>query len=143
MRALDYLDRRAERRAGLIRDKLAARTSTPDSCHSFDKLGLFMLAGLVVSVLGLIVVGTFWTNAVPDKGDVLLGGIATGLILFLRDLVAAVRAGWEEITRGKTNEQLAGSAPATTPSPTPPDAKAAAGQVAEAAEEEARQIQRS
>ncbi len=84
---------------------------TDDPCHQWDKLGLFGLAALVVLVLGAIVAGTFLTRTVPDKGDVLLGGIATGLILFLRDLVAAVRAGWEEVTRGKTNEQLAKSAP--------------------------------
>ena len=82
-----------------------------DDCHRLDKLGLFALAGLVVVVLGLIVAGTYWTRGVPEKGDVLLGGIATGLILFLRDLVAAVRAGWEEVTRGKVNEQLAQARP--------------------------------
>lgn len=82
-----------------------------DPCHQWDKLGLFALAGLVVLVLGAMVVGTFWAGTVPDKGDVLLGGLATGLILFLRDIVAAVRAGWEEVTRGKTNEQLAKGAP--------------------------------
>ena len=82
-----------------------------DNCHSWDKIGLFALAALVVIVLGLIVGGTFWTKGVPDKGDVLLGGIATGLILFLRDLVTAVRSSWEEVTRSKTNEQLAKSGP--------------------------------
>ncbi|KKC24679.1 hypothetical protein WP12_17750 [Sphingomonas sp. SRS2] len=91
-----------------------------DPCHRRDKLGLFILAGLVVLVLGAIVIGTFRTGGVPDKGDVLLGGIATGLILFLRDLVAAVRAGWEEVTRGKTNEQLAkGSPSASSDDPMP------------------------
>lgn len=79
----------------------------PDPEHARDKLGLFILAGLVVLVLGLIVGGVYWTRGVPDKGDVLLGGISTGLILFLRDLITAVRSSWEEVTRGKVTEQLA------------------------------------
>lgn len=109
-----------------------------DICHRWDKVGLFSLAALVVIVLGIIVVGTYWTKTVPDKGDVLLGGIATGLILFLRDLVAAVRAGWEEVTKGKVNEQLARGAPPTTR--TPKDAQDAAEQVADAAVDEAAAI---
>lgn len=109
-----------------------------EHCHQLDKLGLFVLAALVVVVLGLIVAGTYWTRGVPEKGDVLLGGIATGLILFLRDLVAAVRAGWEEVTRSKVNEQLAQSGP---PKPKPPtDAQEAAEDVADAAVERADEI---
>lgn len=111
-----------------------------DPCHRWDKLGLFVLAGLVVVVLGGIVAGTYWRETVPDKGDVLLGGISTGLILFLRDLVAAVRAGWEEITKGQVNEQLARSAPSH---PTPKDAADAADKVAGAAAEEAEIIKGS
>ena len=77
-----------------------------DPEHSKDKLGLFLLAALVVVVLGGVVAGVFFRNSVPDKGDVLLGGITTGLILFLRDLVNAVRSSWEEVTRGKVSDQL-------------------------------------
>jgi len=82
-----------------------------DPEHRSDKLALFCLAGLVVLVLGGVVLGVFWRSSVPDKGDVLLGSIVTGLILFLRDLVTAVRSSWEEVTRGKITDQLAGSAP--------------------------------
>ena len=83
-----------------------------DPTHRWDKLALFILAGLVVIVLGSMVAGVFWSRTVPDKGDVLLGGIATGLILFLRDLVTAVRTSWEGQQWGKMTEQLAASAPA-------------------------------
>lgn len=83
----------------------------PDPEHKLDKLALFVLAGLVVLVLGGVVLGVFWRATVPDKGDVLLGGISTGLILFLRDLVTAVRSSWEEVTRGKTTDVLAGMNP--------------------------------
>lgn len=108
-----------------------------DECHSWDKIGLFALAGLIALVLLAIVIGTYWTQGVPDKGDVLLGGIATGLILFLRDLVNAIRTSWEEQTRSKTNEQLARSTPVV---PVAPDAAAAADAVADAANSAASSI---
>lgn len=108
-----------------------------DPCHSWDKVGLFCLAALVVAVLGVIVIGTYWTRTVPDKGDVLLGGIATGLILFLRDLVQAVRAGWEEVTKGRVNEQLSRSTPVAV---APQNAQDAAEQVADAAVERAEEF---
>ena len=104
---------------------------TSDLEHRSDKLGLFILAGFVVAVLGGVVLGVFWRATVPDKGDVLLGGITTGLILFLRDLVNAVRSSWEEVTRGKITDQLAGSAPLSEPQPK--DAVEAGEQVAGAA----------
>ena len=90
-------------------------TRDVDGCHERDKRGLFRLAGLVVIVLGCMVVGPFYAGHLPEKSDVLLGGIATGLIMFLRDIVAAVRAGWEEVTRSKTNDQLAKGAPPALP----------------------------
>jgi len=110
-----------------------------DPEHRSDKLALFILAGLVVLVLGGVVLGVFWRSVVPDKGDVLLGGITTGLILFLRDLVNAVRTSWEEVTRGKITDQLAAS---TGPGePSPQDAKQAAQQVASAATDAADKIE--
>jgi lysozyme family protein len=54
--------------------------------------------------------GRDYADIVAD-GDVLLGGIATGLILFLRDLVNAIRSSWEEVTRGKTLDSLANAGP--------------------------------
>ena len=91
----------------------------PDPEHKSDKRALFLLAALVVGVLGIVVVGVLWRNSVPDKGDVLLGGITTGLILFLRDLVNAVRSSWEEVTRGKAMDQLAAASPPPTETPAP------------------------
>lgn len=116
----------------------------PDPEHTRDKLGLFILAGLVVLVLGLIVAGVYWTRGVPDKGDVLLGGISTGLILFLRDLVNAVRSSWEEVTRGKVTEQLAQAGPAQDAGVTvvPEGIVDAAQETADAAQDKADIIKR-
>ena len=112
-----------------------------DTEHARDKLGLFILAGLVVVVLGVIVIGVYWTKGVPDKGDVLLGGISTGLILFLRDLVNAVRSSWEEVTRGKATDALAAAGPPIAPIiEAPQDAAEAADQMVDAAETKADQI---
>lgn len=84
-----------------------------DPEHRTDKLALFVLAALVVTVLGVIVVGVLWSEeGVPDKADVLLGGISTGLILFLQRLVDAVRSSWEEVTRGKQIEASTQTVPA-------------------------------
>lgn len=111
-----------------------------DTEHARDKLGLFILAGLVVMVLGAIVIGVYWTKGVPDKGDVLLGGISTGLILFLRDLVNAVRSSWEEVTRGKATDALAAAGPPLPIIEAPQDAAEAADQMVDAAKTEAKQI---
>lgn len=102
-------------------DMMKAINSDPE--HRSDKLALFVLAGLVVVVLGGTVFGVFMRNSVPDKGDVLLGGITTGLILFLRDLVSAVRGSWEEITRGKITDKLSEGSPPNPDAPigTPDD----------------------
>lgn len=113
-----------------------------DPCHSWDKLGLFVLAGMVVAVLGGIVYGTYAKLAVPENGDVLIGGISTGLILFLRDIVNAVKASWEEVTRGKTMDTLGKAAPVNDNQPVPEEAVEAAQQTAEAAQEEADTIAR-
>lgn len=86
-----------------------------DPEHRSDKLALFILAGLVVAVIGGIAFGVFWRSLVPDKGDVLLGSIVTGLILFLRDLVNAVKASWEEVTRTRVTDQLAAGSPSGEP----------------------------
>lgn len=110
-----------------------------DPCHSWDKLGLFIVAGMVIAVLGGIVWGTYWRIAVPENGDVLIGGIATGLILFLRDLVAAIRASWEEVTRGKTMDTLGKSGPVND-NQAPQDAIEGADQAAGAAQQEADRI---
>ena len=111
---------------------------TVDPEHRSDKLALFVLAGLVVLVLGGVVLGVFWRSVVPDKGDVLLGGITTGLILFLRDLVNAVRSSWEEVTRGKITDQLAASSGPMEIAPH--DAREAADEVAGAATDAAAKI---
>lgn len=106
--------------------------------HSLDKLGLFILAGLAIAVLGGIVYGSFY-KGVPDGSDALLGGIATGVLLFARDVIQAIRGAWGEATMGKMSDQLGKSQPVDG-GPVPADAAAAADQVADAAVERADEI---
>lgn len=110
--------------------------------HRLDKLGLFILAGLVVLVLGLVVGGVFFRGTVPDKGDVLLGGISTGLILFLRDLVNAVRSSWDAVTQSRTMDALSKAGPVTDNAAVPESVAEAADQTAQAATDEAEKIGR-
>lgn len=111
-----------------------------DVCHEKDKLGLFVLAGMIMLVIGGIVFGLFHNNGLPDGADGLLGTIIAGLLLFARDLVSAIRAGWEEVTRGKVNEQLAKAAPVLEDKAAPQSASDAAEQVAHKAQAEADRI---
>lgn len=89
-----------------------------DTEHRWDKLALFILAGLIIIVIGLVVLGVF-LKGVPEKGDAVLGGIVTGLLLFLRDLVTAVRTSWEGQQWGKMADNLAAAPATVAPDPTP------------------------
>lgn len=112
-----------------------------DPCHAWDKIGLFILAGMVVAVLGLIVYGSFWGPDEKEINEGLLGTVGAGLLLYGRDIVGAVRSSWEEVTRSKTNDQLAAGRPSDVA--VAADAKEAAEQVAEAAEAEAETIKKA
>ena len=83
-----------------------------DPCHSWDKIGIFALAALVVVVLLVMVIGAIWGPPDKEINETLLGTIAAGLLLYARDIVTAVRSSWEEVTRSKTNDQLAAGKPA-------------------------------
>lgn len=109
-----------------------------DPCHRWDKLGLFALAGLAVGIIAAVVIGAYWTGEVPKNAEGLMGTIVAGILLFMRDIVGAIRAGWEEITRGKVNEQLAKGGPPSDPSPA--SAGDAADAVADAAVDRAAEI---
>ena len=86
----------------------------------------------------------------PDSTDPLLRSairmrqFITGLILFLRDLVNAVRSSWEEVTRGKVTEQLAQAGPAQDAGVTvvPEGIVDAAQETADAAQDKADIIKR-
>lgn len=111
-----------------------------DECHRWDKLGLFILGGMVICTIAGIAYGLFTTGALPDGSDGLLGAMVGGLLLYGREIISTIKASWEEVTRGKVNEQLAASGPAAEVTPIPADAVAAAEQTAEAAAVEAAHI---
>lgn len=107
-----------------------------------DKLGMFVIAGMVVVVLGGIVWGSFGgSGEKADQWEALLGTVATGLILFLRDLIAAVRGSWSEVPQGKAISGLTSGQP--NPDPVPHDAAEGARQAADAADEKATKLERN
>jgi hypothetical protein len=105
-------------------------TDPRDPCHGRDKLGLFILAGMALAIIGVIVIGCF-RKGIPEKSDVLLGSIVTGVLLYGRDIINVIRSSWQDQTMSKMGDQLAASPAAG--GPVPKDAKEGAEQVAEAA----------
>lgn len=100
-----------------------------------DKLGMFIIAGMVVVVLGGIVWGSFdGDSGKADQWEALLGTVATGLILFLRDLIAAVRGSWSEVPQGKAISGLTANATVPQGVDVPQDAAEGARVVADAAD---------
>lgn len=86
-----------------------------DPCHAKDKLGLFVLGGLSLTVLATIVIGVFIIqsqaldkagNVMTDGAYALLGSVVTGVIGFSGRIIDAIKASWEEVTRSDTNKQL-------------------------------------
>lgn len=113
---------------------------TKDPCHNGDKIGLFALAGLVLCIIAGIAFGLFHNKGLPDGADGLLGTMLAGLLLFGREIISTIKASWEEVTRSKTNDQLAASGPLIETPVVPETAKDAAEQVAGAATAEAEKI---
>jgi hypothetical protein len=105
-----------------------------DPCHNRDKAGLFLLAALALVIIGMVAGFSFW-KGIPDKAEVLLGSIVTGVLLYSRDIINVIRSSWQDQTMSKMGDQLAGSQPGSGSAP--PNAKAAADRVAGAAADEA------
>ena len=76
-----------------------------------DRFWLLTLAMGALVVLGGVSLMALW-KGVPEKADVLIGGIVTGLLLFMREIVQAIRGFWQDERTGKLTDQLA-AAPAT------------------------------
>lgn len=117
--------------------------TTPNPEHHGDKRALALIAILCVILLGGVVYGVFATGNDPEKrDDALLGTLVAGVLLFLRDIVAAIRASWAEFTNSKTTDLLAGASPPPV-EPAPKDAAEAARATADAADSKAAQIERT
>ena len=99
--------------------------------HRLDKLGLFILAGAGIG--GLIALGggvLMW--GIPSAGEGaegLLNVIATGLLLFSREIVGAIRAAWTDQQVGLMSDKLHSSKPVPPgqPAGTPEDPLRVAG----------------
>lgn len=105
-----------------------------------EKIALLALAGACVGSLTWIAIRALAGTMVDPNAATLIGAIATGLIAFSKDIVAAIRGYSMSAQLGKVTDQLAASAPTTDPTPVPADAAEAADQTAQAAVDKADQI---
>lgn len=111
--------------------------------HRLDKLALFILAGISITGLVGIGAGILWWG-MPTRGEGaegLLNVVATGLLLFAREIVGSIRSAWQDQQVGSLSDKLHGSVPAKQPPPVPEDAADAARQTADAADERASEIE--
>lgn len=106
-----------------------------------EKVALLVLAGgCIGSLTWIAIVALNKTGEVDSNAATLIGVIAAGLIAFGKDIVAAIRSYAMSAQLGKVTDQLAASGPIPDLTTTPPDAQAAADQVAAAATDEADRI---
>lgn len=109
---------------------------TKDSTF-FEKLALLSLAAMAIVALSAIAIIALRAGTVDPNASALIGVIVTGLIAVGKDIVAAVRSYAMSAQLGKVTDQLAASGPVVDAMPTPPDARAAAQVVADAAQDRA------
>lgn len=75
-----------------------------------DRIALFALSALGILGLICIAAGAIFTR-IPNDSQTLLGVIASGLLLFSREIITTIRAAWTDERTGAITDQLAKSAP--------------------------------
>ena len=80
-----------------------------------EKLALLGLAAASIGALTWIALAAMRLNGMDPNAATLIGGIATGLIAFGKDIVAAIRAYAMSAQLGKVTDQLAASGPVLDP----------------------------
>lgn len=105
-----------------------------------EKLGLLLLAGMSIVALTAIAILSLRAGEVTANAATVIGVIVGGLIAFGKDIIQALRGLSMSAQLSKVTDQLAASGPAVEPATAPPDAKAAAQEVAGAAQDQADQI---
>jgi hypothetical protein len=78
----------------------------------FEKLALLALSGLSVVSLTWIALAAMKLEGMDPNAATLIGGIATGLVAFSKDIVTAIRGYTMSAQLGKVTDQLAASGPA-------------------------------
>ncbi len=86
--------------------------------NHLEKIALLLLAGASIVALTWLGLAAMETKGMDPNAATLVGGIATGLIAFGKDIVAAIRAYAMSAQLGKVTDQLAASGPATGTSAT-------------------------
>lgn len=78
---------------------------------SNEKLALLIIAGMCVGALTWLALAALRAGDVDPNVSTLIGVIATGLIAFGKDIVAAIRGYSMSAQLGKVTDQLAASQP--------------------------------
>ena len=81
----------------------------------FEKIALLVLAGLSIIALAAIAVLALRGGTVDPNAAGLIGAIATGLIAFGNNIIAAIRGYTMSAQLGKVTDQLAASGPVGSP----------------------------
>jgi hypothetical protein len=115
--------------------------TTARRSEQLDKLGVFILCGIALSIIGGISWGAI-QQRIPNDSQTLLGVIVGGIMIFARECLVVIRQFWSDAKTAKLTDALANAGPPLTPilDEVPADAQEAADQVAGAAEDEAAKI---
>jgi hypothetical protein len=87
--------------------------SLPNS--TLEKVGLLVLAAIAVGALAVIAFMSLKAGTLDPNAATLLGAIATGLVAFAKDIVAAIRGYSMSAQLGKVTDQLAAAGPVVDP----------------------------
>jgi hypothetical protein len=105
-----------------------------------EKIGLLLLAAAAVIGVILLAALTLHIHGVDPNAAGLVGVVVGGLVAFAKDIIAALRSYSTAAQMNRMSDQLASAAPVTTQD-SPQDAKEAARQTADAADDKATQIE--
>jgi hypothetical protein len=88
--------------------------------ETWDRFWLLTLGMGALATVAAIAVYSIY-KGIPADAATLLGTIVGGLLMFMREIVQAIRGFWADARTGKLTDQLAASPPAGGPAGTPDD----------------------
>lgn len=79
-----------------------------------DRFWLLTLGMGALVIVGAIALYSIY-KGIPEAAATLLGTIVGGLLMFMREIVQAIRGFWQDAHTGKLTDQLAASPPPVDP----------------------------